>query len=716
MAKEVEKEAEKENPTIPGEASDVGKGKESGVEEEEEDSTDSSDDTSEKEAEKENPAIPVPQTSATKIDQVATPEESLEERRERLCRELDEGFRRKMKDLTSKVENGLAFSATRTVTALFHGSVSALHTPSDLVAEDVKEFQTLGELNRETLTTLDKTRRRSEQFRLLLKAKKSHLIGLKTQQEKELSKKINWVQRKLAEEDAEKGAIEKMLKFLAETQRLPEAKEVEWSGLQFDLTREGCDQLANLSLYEAIFSERMGLTDRNPVQDLELALKELESAPTIDLEHEGSIAPPREEGSMAPPKDPVVPKPKKTPGGMTPATKAMPRLPDEKKEKEAVQDQEKKKREEDAAATAEVERGGKKARYEYYDTSTAALIKSKYVPKEHLYINVPQEVWETLGAWSRERILSERETTDRCFFCNKVGHRAFACRKMVALAAKWGAVTGQCKTGGQERKKSLWCSSCAFQNSLAAIAQGGSTRFATGWFQHIRSTCRQREQCPLFSDEDLWKMSSAEMRDHLRELGVMGQDEQAKRKAEIQAASRASEVRSVSISEDPEKKRLKKEKKQEEKRKRAEAEAIRKAEEDRLKKEKEEEDRLRKEAEESKESLRASANYVLHSYLFDSSYRCAPRKMEKHAKYAKKLPHEVLAKTPNYISRLAEANEHNRRQLEEYKARMLRKEKERILKEEEEKEEERLKKKAERKAAKAAKKEEKKEKKKVCKE
>ena len=164
------------------------------------------------------------------------------------------------------------------------------------------------------------------------------------------------------------------MKSLKETQSSPQAQEVGWAGLQFDLTRSGCDQLGNLSLYEAIFAERMALTDKNPVQ-------ELESAPTIDLEHEGSIAPPKEEGSMAPPKDPVAPKPKKAPAGMTPATKAMPKLQDDKKEKEAMREKEKKKRAEDAAAIAEAEKGGKKARYEYYDTSS--LVKSKYVPKEH---------------------------------------------------------------------------------------------------------------------------------------------------------------------------------------------------------------------------------------------------------------------------------------------------------------------------------------------
>ena len=59
---------------------------------------------------------------------------------------------------------------------------------------------------------------------------------------------------------------------------------------------------------------------------------------------------------------------------MTPATKAMPKIQDDKKEKEAAQEREKKKREEDAAAIAEAEKGGKKARYEYQDTSVAALV------------------------------------------------------------------------------------------------------------------------------------------------------------------------------------------------------------------------------------------------------------------------------------------------------------------------------------------------------
>ena len=90
--------------------------------------------------------------------------------------------------------------------------------------------------------------------------------------------------------------------------------------------------------------------------------------------------------------------------------------------------------------------------------------------------------------------------------------------------------------------------------------------------------------------------------------------------------------------------------------------------------------------------------------------------MEQQAKYERCLPYEVLVRTPNYVSRLEEAAEHNRKQIEEYPARALREEKERILKKDEEKEKERLRRKAERKAAKAEKKAAKKAEKKARKE
>ena len=135
--------------------------------------------------------------------------------------------------------------------------------------------------------------------------------------------------------------------------------------------------------------------------------------------------------------------------------------------------------------------------------------------------------------------------------------------------------------------------------------------------------------------------------------------------------------------------------KREEEKKRLEMEKKKKEDEDRKKKEKEEEDRKREEAEEFKETLRASTTEMLHGYLFDSSYRCNPSKMEQQAKYERKLPYEVLVRTPNYVSRLEELNEYNKAQIEAHNSRMLREE------------QEAEKKKKEKEARKAARKEEK---------
>ena len=67
----------------------------------------------------------------------------------------------------------------------------------------------------------------------------------------------------------------------------------------------------------------------------------------------------------------------------------MSKLQDDKKKKKAAQKQEKKKHA-DVAAIAKLRKGSKKATYDY-DTSTTSLVKSKHVPKEDLFINVPQK-------------------------------------------------------------------------------------------------------------------------------------------------------------------------------------------------------------------------------------------------------------------------------------------------------------------------------------
>ena len=243
----------------------------------------------------------------------------------------------------------------------------------------------------------------------------------------------------------------------------------------------------------------------------------------------------------------------------------------------------------------------------------------------------------------------------------------------------------------------------------------GDYATVTGWFTHPRNMCNYKDSCgDLKADGEIAKMRHHELRAPLIELQLLDKDEEKGEEKMKEKDTRKVEV----VSEDePEKKKRKKEEKKEKKdeekkekkeRQRKEEEKKREEEEAARKKAKEEEEKKKKEAEEFKELLRGETTSILYGYLFSPEYRCAPHKLKEQAKYEKELPYEVLVRAPNYISRLEEANEHNRRQIEEHKARALREEKERILKEEEEKENERLKKKAERKAARAEKKAEKK--------
>ncbi len=547
--------------------------------------------------------------------------ESPEERKERLCRELNDKFKERMKECTNSVEVNKGFTATRTVVALYHGLAFALATPSEVQLEDLKEFHLLGEINKETLESLEKQKQRSDKFKSMLRAKEKYLEAEKIRKDQEISKKIGWVETKLAEVRAEEGALNKMLKFheavedyvkqgfkeLRRTQASEEAKEIDWNGLQFDLTQTGAEKLSSMTIYESMFSERLSSSETNIVTEIEGKMKEFEAVTTIDLEAEGQTSVSAAAASGAAMAPPAVPTMKKEPVE-TPKTKARPKSLQEKQEEEEKKRQEealreKKKREADAVSEADTGYEGKRAKHGYTE-KTGNLVKAKVVPKEYLYVNVTQDVWDLLGTNSRERLLSERETSDKCFFCGQEGHRAYACSRMLRLACVWGQLTGQSKFGGNDRKHSLWCSSCAYQNSVSAVTQNADLRQASGWFVH-------RDKCPLLPDEDLSKLSAAELKKHLKDVGVFGKEgEKIKEKEEkTTAVIRESEPRSVSVSEEPARKKLKKERKEEEKRMQAEAEAAKKAEEARLKKAKEEtlrreEERLKKAAEEFKESLR----------------------------------------------------------------------------------------------------------------
>ena len=753
-ALEEEKAAEeKENPTgsgalqpeaAVGSGSTLEKKKESEVEKDKEDEHDEEDSESSEEEqsssdeeEQENPTGSGKQQSVVNSDVPAVEEavttrkdvpaveeaelqtqeeESKEEKRERLSREMDEHFKGVLRTLAGKVESSKNYSATRTVLSLWNSLTVSFMTPSDLQEDDLRDALLLAEINRETLDTLDRQKDRAEKFRVLLRAKAQYLEAERSRKNEEIARKLGWIQQKMTEVRAEENALEKMTQFhesiekyvttglreLKNLQKSNDAQEMEWSGLDYDMSKEGGDKLSSMTFYEKLFSERLNPSETSPITELETSLKEFESVTTIDLEAEGKTSAPSDAARPAMKKEPVG----------QPKTKPMPRPLHkgdrrEEKKKEEKMLREKKKREEEeeaaSAATANYDEAAKRPKKDGQELMKD-LINSDTVPREHLEVEITQDVWSLLGWNSRERILGEQKTAERCYFCNAPGHRAFACGSMLRLACAWGQVTGQSKYGGYDRKHSLWCSSCAFANSMIAATRGEDIKKISGWYIHTRSACHSKDKCPLKPDEELLKMSAAELLRHLKEKGMFGKEEQELQEKEKEkiAMSRKSEPRSITASEEPERKRQKKERKEQEKRIKEEKAAEKKAEEDRLrKKREEEEERIRKETEDLKTRLRDSSNEILHGYLFDKDFRVHTQKaLEAQAKYEKKLEYSILEQTPNYQSRLQEASEHNKRQIEEHNARMLREEKERILKEEEDRAKERMKRRAERKAAK----------------
>ena len=473
-------------------------------------------------------------------------EESKEEKRERLSREMDEHFKGVLKTLAGKVESSKNYSATRTVLSLWNSLTVSFMTPSDLQEDDLRDALLLAEINRETLDTLDRQNQkdRAEKFRILLRAKAQYLEAERSRKNEEIARKLGWIQQKMTEVRAEENALEKMTNFhesieeyvttglreLRNLQKSNEAQEMEWSGLDFDMTKEGGDNLSSMTFYEKLFSERLNPSEASPITELETSLKEFESVQTIDLEAEGRTSAPADAArpAMGPPDVPM----KKEPVG-TPKTKPMPRplhkgdgREESKKEERMLR--EKKKREEEAAASAAMASYEEAAKRPKKDGQELIkdLINSETVPREYLEVEITQDVWSLLGLNSRTRILEEKKTAERCYFCSTPGHRAFACSSMLRLACAWGQVTGQPKYGGWDRKHSLWCSSCALANSMIAATRGEDMKKVSGWYVHTRSACHSKDKCPLKPDDELLKMSAAELLRHLKEKGMFGKEEQ----------------------------------------------------------------------------------------------------------------------------------------------------------------------------------------------
>ena len=247
---------------------------------------------------------------------------------------------------------------------------------------------------------------------------------------------------------------------------------------------------------------------------------------------------------------------------------------------------------------------------------------------------------------------------------------------MLSLAVRIGRHLQQQAFEGGDRKHSLYCTSCVFSNTIGYVQQNQRGRYGSGWFNHTRSSYNWKSSCKLKEDRELCQLSDRELKDHLIEVGLLGEKEaeklREKRKAEemkkaSKARSSGNEPRSVSVSqsEEPDRKKQKKEKKEEERRKKAEAEAeARKKEEDASKK---------KEAEDFRAQLQSELDIILHGYLFDETFRCETQKsLMKQAEYEKKLVFSVLERMPNYRSRVQEGEDMimNRREIEMHNERM----------------------------------------------
>ena len=214
---------------------------------------------------------------------------------------------------------------------------------------------------------------------------------------------------------------------------------------------------------------------------------------------------------------------------------------------------------------------------------------------------------------------------------------------------------------------------------------------------------RTQETRATTSQVALWRkiqiyfeMNEDELRCRLAENGLeIGQEKKEKEK---EPRSRSISVASESHASQPEKKRKREEK---EKKKREEDEKKgwkwqRRKRKMRIGSRKRKKKKLeRRQKPRSSKKVLEQVQTKCYTAICSTADRCNPSKMEQQANYERKLPHEVLVRTPNYVSRLEELKEHNKSQIEAYRARMLREE------------QEAEKKKKEKEARKAARKEEK---------
>ena len=79
--------------------------------------------------------------------------------------------------------------------SLFHGVLANLSECSKVTTTEVKELQTLDEVNNELLRSLRKGLKRNEQLKLLFDKKRTALEAQRLEFEEEMKRKLNFIER-----------------------------------------------------------------------------------------------------------------------------------------------------------------------------------------------------------------------------------------------------------------------------------------------------------------------------------------------------------------------------------------------------------------------------------------------------------------------------------------------------------------------------------------
>ena len=311
---------------------------------------------------------------------------------------MNEAYLDAIRPSAKRVEERIGHSASRTIVALFHGTLNSLAEASEIEPEYLRELQVLGQVNQETHETLLKGQKRNEQLRLLLRQKDLRITNQRAEMEKEITKKQNWVQNRVIELKAEDQAVAKAIEFhgevdyftvkamqaLKDAQTSKAAAILNWKGCELDLTSSGIDSLSNLMLTESIFAEMLHQTEKgeNVVMETENGLAEITTKreePAIEVEDDepGASSVRGEKRSLEMPPPVMTPKAKKAPVQLEkpavkiekPEVKAMPKMP----EKEQRRD---------------YEGEGKKKEARYGDYENVEVVDRKEVPTEKLYIQL----------------------------------------------------------------------------------------------------------------------------------------------------------------------------------------------------------------------------------------------------------------------------------------------------------------------------------------